>query len=109
MPERQRQTVGIRDLSRQTGRVLAEMARSNRPLAVTDHGRVVALLQPVDPDAYVEDLLASIPNVEARFAAGEAELEAGQTVSADDIEETASKDPTDPDEAAGGTAARTRA
>ena len=109
MAEAQRRTVGIRDLSRHTGRVLAEIARTHKPLAVTDHGRVVALLQPVDPDAYVEELLASIPDVEARFRAGEAELDAGRTLSAADIEESSVTDSTGPDEATGGTAARARA
>ena len=52
-------TIGIRDLSRNASQVIDRVSSTGNPMIVTKHGRPVAALIAVDPDALEDFVLAA--------------------------------------------------
>jgi prevent-host-death family protein len=74
--------VGIRDLKNHLSRHLAEV-RSGKTVTITDHGRPVARLVPLEGESILEQLIAEgriTPAVKPKRTAGEP-LAAGSTLS----------------------------
>jgi prevent-host-death family protein len=72
-------TIGIRDLSRNASQVIDQVSSTGSPMIVTKHGRPVAAVIAVDPDALEDFVLgAALEHIAARRAA-DADLAAGRT------------------------------
>lgn len=73
-------SVTLRELSRSTGRVLAEVSRTRRPALVTNRGKLVAAVVPVDDEAVADWVLANAPEFVGSMRAAEEDLGAGRTL-----------------------------
>lgn len=78
-------TVSVRELANNTSAVVAAVARSGRPTVVTDRGRPVAALVPIDQAELEDLLLANAPEFVQGRRHAVAELAAGQTRSLDSV------------------------
>jgi prevent-host-death family protein len=77
--------VGIRQLSRETSRVIKEFEETGEPVIVTREGRAIGALMPVDR-ARLEDLaLASAGEIRQGLERARADYEEGRSMSIDDI------------------------
>ncbi|MBN2114335.1 MAG: type II toxin-antitoxin system Phd/YefM family antitoxin [Acidimicrobiia bacterium] len=72
-------TIGIRDLSRNTSQVIDQVSSTGSPMIVTKHGRPVAAVVAVDPDALEDFVLATAPEYAVARRAADADLAAGRT------------------------------
>jgi len=72
-------TIGIRDLARNASQVIDQVSSTGNPMIVTKHGRPVAAVVAVDPDALEDFVLATAPEYVAARRAADAELAAGRT------------------------------
>lgn len=77
--------IGIRDLSRNASRVIDRVAGTGDPMIVTKHGRPVAAVIAVDPDALEDFLLATAPEYAAAIRAAESDLRAGRARPASEV------------------------
>lgn len=77
--------VSIRDLQRNAGGVVAEVASSGRPALVTKHGRPVAAVIPISEDDLEDWVLANAPEFVAGRRKADRELAAGETTSLEDF------------------------
>jgi prevent-host-death family protein len=74
-------SIGIRELGRSLSAVVREIRQTREPTVVTDRGRPVVLMLPID-EAQLEDfVLANAPAFVASMQAADRELAAGQTQS----------------------------
>lgn len=76
--------VNIRELSRDTGRVLEKVERGGSFL-VTRHGHPVAAVTPIDQEALEDFILANAPEFAAGRREADRELASGNTVSLADF------------------------
>jgi prevent-host-death family protein len=58
-------TVGIRELARNTARVIEDAQRTRRPYIITRNGEPVVVLYAIDPDALEDFLRANAPELTA--------------------------------------------
>ncbi|MFH1330040.1 MAG: type II toxin-antitoxin system Phd/YefM family antitoxin [Actinomycetota bacterium] len=72
-------TIGIRDLARNASQVIDQVSTTGRPMIVTKHGRPVAAVVAVDPDALEDFVLATAPEYAAARRSADADLAAGRT------------------------------
>lgn len=72
-------TIGIRDLSRNASRVIDQVSSTGSPMIVTKHGRPVAALVAVDPEALEDFVLATAPEYVAARRTADGDLAAGRT------------------------------
>lgn len=75
-------TIGIRDLSRKASQVIDQVSSTGSPMIVTKHGRPVAAVVALDPEALEDFVLATAPEYAAARRAADADLAAGRTRSA---------------------------
>jgi prevent-host-death family protein len=78
-------TVGIRELGRDTSRIVHEVEESGRPALVTNHGRLVVAVVPIDVDQIEDLVLASAPDFIEDLRHADSALRAGVTRSAADV------------------------
>ena len=74
----------MRELSRNAGRVVAEVSRTRRPALVTNRGKLVAAVVPVDDEAVADWVLANAPEFVGSMRAAEEDLRAGRTLTLDE-------------------------
>ncbi|MDA8331307.1 MAG: type II toxin-antitoxin system prevent-host-death family antitoxin [Candidatus Dormibacteraeota bacterium] len=84
--------MGMRDLSRNTSRVVQDVARTGRPALVTVHGRPLAALVPIDAAEIEDFILANAPEFIASMREAEADLAAGLTRPASELFDELDKD-----------------
>lgn len=72
-------TIGIRDLSRNASQVIDQVSSTGSPMIVTKHGRPVAAVVAIDPDALEDFVLATAPEYVAARQAADADLAVGRT------------------------------
>ena len=72
--------VNVRELARNTSKVLGEVARRKRPTIITRGGRPVAAVVPIDADALEDWILANSPEFVQGMRKADQELRLGQTV-----------------------------
>lgn len=78
-------SVNVRELARNTSKVIDDAARRRRGTVVTRDGRPVAVVMPINADAFEDWVLANAPEfVEGRRLADE-EARRGDTISFDDL------------------------
>jgi prevent-host-death family protein len=75
--------VGIRELSRQTSKVVDQVQTSGRPAVVTRNGRLVAALVPIAEDELEDWVLANAPEFIDSVRDADTDLAAGRTTSLD--------------------------
>jgi prevent-host-death family protein len=71
-------TIGIRDLARNTSRVIEEVERSNEPALVTRHGRPAVAVVPIDHDELEDWILANAPEFVSGMRQAERDIAAGK-------------------------------
>jgi prevent-host-death family protein len=75
--------VGIRELSRETSKVVEGVQRTGRPTVVTRNGRLVAALVPIVEDELEDWVLANAPEFVTSLHDADEDLAAGRTTSLD--------------------------
>jgi len=84
---RNTKTYTMRELTQHTAQVMEEINRSQRSAVITKHGRIVALVLPLE-DAEIQRLVISAPSPlvqELESRAAEAEASGGRTYSSDEV------------------------
>lgn len=74
-------SVGLRELGRSLSAVVREVRETGEPTVITEHGRPVALISPLNEDALEDFVLANAPAFVAGMAHADEELRAGETQS----------------------------
>jgi len=74
-------SVSIRELSRNTSGVVADVTRTGRPALITKHGAPVVAVIPVDTADLEDVVLATAPEYLSDMAAAEHDLREGNTTS----------------------------
>jgi prevent-host-death family protein len=77
-------SVGIRKLGRSLSAVVREIRETGEPTVVTDRGRPVVLMVPIDQERLEDFVLASAPEFAAGMQSAEDDLASGQTQSLDE-------------------------
>lgn len=72
-------TVGIRQLARRASAIVREVRETRQPAIVTDRGRPVAVMYPLDPDALEDYVLANAPEFVKGMRRADEELRKGRT------------------------------
>jgi prevent-host-death family protein len=78
-------TVSISELSRNASRVVDEVEKTRRPAIVTNHGRVVASLVPVDQEHLEDFILANAPEFVRSLEEAEEDFRQGRMHRLDDV------------------------
>lgn len=78
-------TLGIRELARNTSRVIEDVARSKEPALVTRHGRPMVAVVPIDQDELEDWILANAPEFVEGMKEAERELLEGRTYSLEEV------------------------
>jgi prevent-host-death family protein len=76
--------VNVRELARNTSKVIGDVARRKRPTIITRAGRPVAAVVPIDADALEDWILANSPEFVQGMRKADKELRLGQTVGMDE-------------------------
>ena len=76
--------VNVRELARNTSKVIGDVARRKRPTIITRAGRPVAAVIPIDADALEDWILANSPEFVRGMQKADKELRLGQTVGMDE-------------------------
>lgn len=72
-------TVNVRELARNTSKVIDDVSKRHRPTLVTRAGRPVAAVVPIDSDALEDWILANAPEFVEGMRLADEELRAGNT------------------------------
>ena len=75
--------VNVRELARNTSRVIGDVARRKRPTIITRGGRPVAAVVPIDADALEDWILANSPEFVDGMRKADDELRRGETIGLD--------------------------
>jgi prevent-host-death family protein len=75
--------VNIRELARDTSRVVSDVAASGRPAIITRGGKPVATLMPIDATELEDWILANDPALVKSYAEADKDLAAGRSISLD--------------------------
>ncbi len=78
------ESIGIRDLQTNPGRVLSDLKDSGESMLVTKNGKPAALLTPIDEDAYEDFILSNAPVFVEGMRQAEKEFNDGKTISLSD-------------------------
>lgn len=78
-------TVNVRELARNTSKVIDDVAKRHRPTLVTRGGRPVAAVVPIDSDALEDWILANAPEFVEGMRLADEEMRRGETISYDDL------------------------
>lgn len=70
-------TVSIRELANETKRVVEEVVRTGRPALVTQRGRALVAVVPIDEEALEDWILATAPQYVTAMQEADAEIAAG--------------------------------
>ena len=71
------QTVGVRELANRTSALLDSVEEAGEPVVVTRHGRPVAVLSAIEPEAFRDFVLAQAPEFSASRVETDADIERG--------------------------------
>jgi prevent-host-death family protein len=77
--------VNVRELARNTSKVIDDVERSKRPAIITRSGRPVAAVVPIDFDALEDWILANAPVFVEGMRQAEEEFRRGETISMDEL------------------------
>ena len=77
--------VNVRELARNTSKVIGDVERRKRPAIITRSGRPVAAVVPIDSDALEDWILANAPEFVEGMRQAEEEFRRGETISMDEL------------------------
>lgn len=77
--------VNVRELARNTSKVIDDVERLKRPAIVTRNGRPVAAVVPIDFDALEDWILANAPEFVEGMQQADEEFRRGETISMDEL------------------------
>jgi prevent-host-death family protein len=77
-------SVTVRELGRETSRIVAEVRDRNKPTLITSRGTPVAAIMPIEDDLIEDFLLSKYIDDLGVIEEAERELAAGETISAED-------------------------
>lgn len=77
--------VNVRELARNTSKVIDDVERSKRPAIITRSGRPVAAVVPIDSEALEDWVLANAPEFVEGMKAADEEFRRGETISMDEL------------------------
>lgn len=72
-------TVGIRELARRASAVMREVRETGKPAVVTDRGKPVGVIYPIEPDSFEDHVLANAPEFIEDLRQADEALRAGRT------------------------------
>ena len=78
-------TVNVRELARNTSRVIDDVSKRRRPTLVTRAGRPVVAVVPIDASALEDWILANAPEFVEGMRLADDEMRRGETLSFDDV------------------------
>ena len=78
-------SVNVRELARNTSKVIDEVERLKRPAIIIRSGRPVAAVVPIDFDALEDWILANAPEFVEGMQQAEEEFRRGETISMDEL------------------------
>jgi prevent-host-death family protein len=78
-------SVGVRDLQRNTSKIIDEISKTGRPVLVTNHGRPTVAIYAISEDGLEDWLLSNAPVFVESFRGADADLQMGRTESADNV------------------------
>ena len=78
-------TVNVRELARNTSKVIDDAAKRHQPTLVTRDGKTVAAVFPIDSDAMEDWILANAPEFVEGMRLADEELRQGKTISFDTL------------------------
>ncbi len=76
--------VNVRELARNTSKVIDDVERRKRPAIITRGGKPVAAVVPIDSDALEDWILANAPEFVEGMRKADEELRRGETISAEE-------------------------
>jgi len=76
--------VNVRELARNTSKVIDDVERRKRPAIITRGGRPVAAVVPIDSEALEDWILANAPEFVEGMRKADEELRRGETISMDE-------------------------
>jgi predicted transcriptional regulator len=85
--------VGIRDLSRHTGKIVHEVTETGRPKIVTTQGRTAAIIQPIDAETMLEEVIERSAWFRKKRRRGLRELETGRTLTEEEADALRTRSP----------------
>ena len=77
--------VNVRELARNTSKVIGDVARRKRPTIITRGGRPVAAVVPIDADALEDWILANSPAFVEGMRKAEEEFRRGETIGMNEL------------------------
>lgn len=77
--------VNVRELARNTSKVIDDVERLKRPAIITRSGRPVAAVVPIDFDALEDWILANAPEFVEGMRQADDEFRQGETISMDEL------------------------
>lgn len=77
--------VGVRDLARRASAIVDDVASTRERAVITKRGRPVAVLLPIDADAFEDHVLAAAPEFVEATTEADVALREGRTVSLAEI------------------------
>ena len=77
--------VNVRELARNTSKVIGDVERMKRPAIITRSGRPVAAVVPIDFDALEDWILANAPVFVEGMQQADEEFRRGETISMDEL------------------------
>ena len=84
--------VNIRELSRNTSKVIGDVAKTKRPTLVTRDGRPIAALYPVESGDWEDWILENAPEFVASIREAEQDMKAGRAITLDQYFASRTKD-----------------
>ncbi|SRR6266540_5429021 len=78
-------SVNVRELARNTSKVIDDVERRKRPAIITRGGRPVAAVIPIDSGALEDWILANAPEYVEGMRKADEELRRGETVGMDEL------------------------
>ncbi len=78
--------IGMRDLARRTNEVVERIERTKKPALLTRRGKPVALIIPVDEDAFEDFVLSNAPEFVTAMTGADKALREGSTINWEDAE-----------------------
>lgn len=72
-------THGLRELQARASEIVRDVETSGEPALITRHGKLAAVIVPVDDDALTDFVFAHVPALASSLEEAEADIEAGRT------------------------------
>lgn len=76
---------GIRDLQARASEIVRDVEENGEPALITRHGKLAAVIVPVDDGALTDFAFAHVPSLRRSIEEADADIEAGRTTDLTDL------------------------